>query len=408
MKPVILVSIDWRRPQDGKTGLGIASIAAALQASGVPCQVIDAQVNCPEFSLRRVLKELLIAITEAGPNCLVGFGVYVWNDAEVRDLISLIKGKGTDIVLGGPQISYMEKNQLESVYPEADFFVRGQGEMAIVALAKGRVPDDCGIHIAGTPDLGRKADHDLLELPSPYLLETIQIQENIRWETQRGCPFKCSFCQHREPGKRLKHQWFDCQRLEKELKMFAAAGVKRISILDPIFHTNPTRAIGVLNSIKTAGVTAQLALQCRFETCSEEFLDALDGLDVILEFGLQTTIKAEYLAIQRPNHMEVVCNRIRQLHERKIDFEISLIYGLPHQTLESFRASVDWCLQREVPRVRAWPLMLLRGTPLYEQKELYGFVESNDQGIPIVIASNSFSQEEYAEMAKIAEMLEVS
>lgn len=408
MKPVILVSIDWRRPQDGKTGLGIASIAAALQASGVPCQVIDAQVNCPEFSLRRVLKELLIAITEAGPNCLVGFGVYVWNDAEVRDLISLIKGKGTDIVLGGPQISYMEKNQLESVYPEADFFVRGQGEMAIVALAKGRMPDGCGIHIAGTPDLGRKADHDLLELPSPYLLETIQIQESIRWETQRGCPFKCSFCQHREPGKRLKHQWFDCQRLEKELKMFAAAGVKRISILDPIFHTNPTRAIGVLNSIKAAGVTAQLALQCRFETCTEEFLDALDGLDVILEFGLQTTIKAEYLAIQRPNHMEVVCNRIRQLHERKIDFEISLIYGLPHQTLESFRASVDWCLQREVPRVRAWPLMLLRGTPLYEQKELYGFVESNDQGIPIVIASNSFSQEEYAEMAKIAEMLEVS
>lgn len=408
MKPVILVSIDWRRPQDGKTGLGIASIAAALQASGVPCQVIDAQVNCPEFSLRRVLKELLIAITEAGPNCLVGFGVYVWNDAEVRDLISLIKGKGTDIVLGDPQISYMEKNQLESVYPEADFFVRGQGEMAIVALAKGRMPDGCGIHIAGTPDLGRKADHDLLELPSPYLLETIQIQESIRWETQRGCPFKCSFCQHREPGKRLKHQWFDCQRLEKELKIFAAAGVKRISILDPIFHTNPTRAIGVLNSIKAAGVTAQLALQCRFETCTEEFLDALDGLDVILEFGLQTTIKAEYLAIQRPNHMEVVCNRIRQLHERKIDFEISLIYGLPHQTLESFRASVDWCLQREVPRVRAWPLMLLRGTPLYEQKELYGFVESNDQGIPIVIASNSFSQEEYAEMAKIAEMLEVS
>lgn len=408
MKPVILVSIDWRRPQDGKTGLGIASIAAALQASGVPCQVIDAQVNCPEFSLKRVLQELLIAITKAGPNCLVGFGVYVWNDAEVRDLISLIKGKGTDIVLGGPQISYMEKNQLESIYPEADFFVRGQGEMAIVALAKGRMPDDCGIHIAGTPDLGRKADHDLLELPSPYLLETIQIQENIRWETQRGCPFKCSFCQHREPGKRLKHQWFDCQRLEKELEMFAAAGVKRISVLDPIFHTDPTRAIGVLNSIKAAGVTAQLALQCRFETCTEEFLDALDGLDVTLEFGLQTTVKAEYLAIQRPNHMGVVCNRIRQLHERKIDFEISLIYGLPYQTLESFRASVDWCLQREVPRVRAWPLMLLRGTPLYEQKELYGFVESNDQSIPIVIASNSFSQEEYAEMAKIADMLEES
>ena len=29
MKQVVLVSLDWRRPQDGKTGLGIASIAAS-------------------------------------------------------------------------------------------------------------------------------------------------------------------------------------------------------------------------------------------------------------------------------------------------------------------------------------------------------------------------------------------
>lgn len=32
MKPLILVSLDWRRPQDGRTGLGIASIAAARGA----------------------------------------------------------------------------------------------------------------------------------------------------------------------------------------------------------------------------------------------------------------------------------------------------------------------------------------------------------------------------------------
>lgn len=36
MTPVILVSLDWRRPQDGKTGLGIGSIAAALQDNQVP------------------------------------------------------------------------------------------------------------------------------------------------------------------------------------------------------------------------------------------------------------------------------------------------------------------------------------------------------------------------------------
>lgn len=406
MKPVILVSLDWRRPQDGKTGLGNASIAAALRAADVPFQIIDAQVNSPAFSLEQVLASLLQAINKAGPGCLVGFGTFVWNDSAVRTLNTLIQGTGAVIVLGGPQISYMAKGQLENTYPHAKYFVRGQGEMAMVALACGTESDGCGIHVAGTHDQGRKADHDLLILPSPYLYETAELHSNIRWETQRGCPFKCSFCQHREPGKRLKHQFFDGQRLEKELAMFASAKVRRISVLDPIFHNDAKRAIQILNSIKAAGVTAHLSLQCRFETCSPDFLDALQGLNVTLEFGLQTTVKAEYLAIGRPNRLDIVCDRIRQLHERQIDFEVSLIYGLPHQTLDSFRSSVDWCLQRQVPRVRAWPLMLLRGTPLYEQKQLYGFKESDDQAIPIVLSSNSFSETEYAEMATIAQLLE--
>ncbi|QFU00985.1 coproporphyrinogen III oxidase [Halomonas sp. THAF5a] len=406
MSPVILVSLDWRRPQDGKTGLGIGSIAAALQADRVPYRIIETQVNSTDFSLEKVLCELLLAISEEGPGCLVGFGTYVWNDPEVQELISRIKDTGAKIVLGGPQISYMAGGQLEGTYPEADYFVRGQGEMAMLELAHGALPDDCGIHVAGTPDLGRKADHDLLVLPSPYLQGTVEPRANIRWETQRGCPFKCAFCQHREPGNRLKHQRFDSQRLERELALFAAAGVERISVLDPIFHTNPSRAIGVVNSIKAAGVSAQLSLQCRFETCYSEFLDALDGLDVTLEFGLQTTVEAEYRAVDRPNHMQIVSDKIRELHERNIDFEVSLIYGLPHQTLESFQTSVDWCLQQHVPRVRAWPLMLLRGTPLYAQKERYGFKESFDQRIPVVVSSHSFTEADNAEMERIALALE--
>ncbi|MFF7709485.1 cobalamin-dependent protein [Pseudomonas sp. NPDC007930] len=406
MKPVVLVSIDWWRPQDGKTSLGIASIAAALQAANVPWRVVAAQVNSASFSLERLRAELLQAIAEAGPGCLVGFGTYVWNDAEVQYLLKAAKRRGASVVLGGPQISYMPTGQLERAYPGADYFVRGQGELAMVALAGGDALQGCGIHKAGTPDLGLKAEHDLLALPSPYLLHTLEPLPSLRWETQRGCPFRCAFCQHREPGKRLSHQRFDEQRLERELALFASAGVTRISVLDPIFHTSPARAIAVLNAVKAAGVTAKLALQCRFETCSAAFLDALEGLDVTLEFGLQTTIEAEYRAIDRPNDMALVHGKINELRTRQIDFEVSLIYGLPLQTLSSFRASVDWCQQQQVPRLRAWPLMLLRGTPLHAQRERYGFREGLDTRIPIVVASDSFSEAEHAEMARLATALE--
>lgn len=407
MKPVILVSMEWLRPQDGKYGLGISSIAATLENAGVPWQIIDAPVNSPDFSLANVRDELFQAIDEAGTGCLVGFGTYVWNDQEVCNLIHHLRGTGVEVVLGGPQISYTPKGQLESLYPEADYFVRGHGEMAMVSLASGILPDGSGIHIAGEPDLGIKAELELLDLPSPYLLGAVGIRESIRWETQRGCPFKCSFCQHREPGKWHKDRcFFDEQRLERELALFAAEGVKRISVLDPVFHIDKTRAIRVLNSIKTTGVGAQVSLQCHFEMCTPQFLDALDGLNVTLEFGLQTIIEDEYRAIGRPNSMKKVRGVIRELHERQIDFEISLIYGLPKQTLNSFRESVGWCIKQKIPRVRAWPLMLLRGTPLHEQKDLYGFKENTDQRIPIVVSSNTFSEEDHAEMARIARELE--
>lgn len=58
MKPVILVSLDWRRPQDGRTGLGIASIAAALQVAGVSLNIENAQVNGSSFSFEQIQRQL--------------------------------------------------------------------------------------------------------------------------------------------------------------------------------------------------------------------------------------------------------------------------------------------------------------------------------------------------------------
>ena len=105
------------------------------------------------------------------------------------------------------------------------------------------------------------------------------------------------------------------------------------------------------------------------------------------------------------NNMAKVEAVIGKLHERAIDFEVSLIYGLPLPTLESFRESVSWCRERQVPRIKAWPLMLLRGTPLYNQKATYGLRKSTDLRLPLVIASNSFSETDYAAMQQLAATL---
>ena len=405
-RPVVLVSMDWIRPGDPPFGLGTASIASALRGAGVEVCVVADAINRPGFCADTFFAEVLGAVDEAGADALVGIGAFVWCENEVQWLLRAL-GYRAEIVLGGPQISYTGPGELEALYPNVTFFVRGHGEAAMIALATGSAENGhSGLHVARADDLAKRADHPLEQLPSPHLDGTSPIGPFVRWETQRGCQFKCTFCQHRQPGARLRRAEFDSGRIQAEIRAFRDAGTKRIAVLDPIFNMNRRRAIALLGEMRRVGLTAELSLQCRFELTDTAFLDALEGLDVKLEFGLQTIHDDEARAVGRPNQMDRVADVIVNLNDRRIPYEVSLIYGLPLQTLERFRASAEWCLERGVPRVRAWPLMLLRGTALYYERDRWGYVESDAGRIPVVVESHSFTREDHAEMARIARSLE--
>lgn len=403
--PVILVSLDWIRPGDPRTGLGTASIASSLKLAGISVEIVADAVNRPGFNADAFIARTHSAVDRAETPPLVGIGAFVWNEPEVLRLLASLKSRpDVHVVLGGPQISYAGSGSLESLYPGVGHFIRGHGELGLVGLARGEAAEGVfGVHVAGAVDKVLKADLPLDALPSPHLDGTLPIGEFVRWETQRGCRFSCNFCQHREPGSRLVRRELGDVRLHQEIAAFAAAEVRRVAVLDPIFHENPRRAVGLLGEMNRVGLRSQLSLQCRFEMIDDEFLDALRGLDVVLEFGLQTAIDAEARAVRRPNRLDKVSNVIDRLHDRGITFEVSLIYGLPLQTFASFVESVTWCKEHRVPRVRAWPLMLLRGTELYLERKRWGFVESVGERIPIVVGSDTFSREDHLRMTAFAE-----
>ena len=396
--------MDRLRPGDPPFGLGVASIASALRHKGIFVWIVSDAVNRPGFSRDVFFEEVREAIDCAGPEALAGVAAFVWCEPEVQKLLPVL-GR-TDTVLGGPQVSYVAvPGRLESLYPGAKYFVRGHGEEAMVALAEDRAENGKqGLHIAGQPDLLNYADFSLGRLPSPHLDGTAQAGSFVRWETQRGCTFSCSFCQHPGAAARLRHAQMGMNRLSHEIVAFRDVGVKRVNALDPIFNTDSSRAVRLLDEFRQTGPDAHLSLQCRFEMIDCAFLDAAGHLNATLEFGLQTIHPDEALAVNRPNCLEKVEAVMADLNDRGIPYEVSLIYGLPTQTVDRFRESVDWLRERGTPKIRAWPLMLLRGTPLYYQRDRWGYVESDDR-IPVVVESNSFSRGEYDEMKHIAEDL---
>ena len=409
---IVLVDFYWTRDKDPRVPLGHASILTYLRQRGCfDIRSVIVAVNDRSLDAEAVAYEILCQTLDVCPTEVdVAFGAYVWGENLLHKVIRRLRACGFRgrLILGGPQISYSGQG-LESIYPDVDVFIRGYGEEALATLATtAKRQSIAGVHWAGSPDLLTQAEVNFEVLPSPWLAGTISLKglSFIRWETQRGCPFNCAFCQHREPGARLPRRNLHLPRIQAEIDLFCESGVRDIAVLDPIFNMAP-HAVGVLRRFAKRGFNGRLSLQCRAEGIDDAFLDAASMLNVCLEFGLQTIHLEEGRAIRRTNQIDRVDEALAKVRSHDIRHEVSLIFGLPLQTLESFETSVDWCLKRNVPVIKAFPLLLLRGTALERDREKWNLV-SSDGVMPMALRSSTFDANDWQYMARISEALRLT
>jgi radical SAM superfamily enzyme YgiQ (UPF0313 family) len=358
----------------------------------------------------------------------VAIGVFIWNDHLVKSVIRQLRARGFRgrIILGGPQISYADRG-LELAFPEADIFVRGYGEGVLAQIATDPAADPPGVHVAGTPDCGGAAALDASSLASPWLTGEVPVRSDdgsaraLHWETKRGCPFACGFCQHRGAlaNRRVFELPFD--RLRAEISLFVDTRVPELSIIDPVFNVGSAYLL-VLSDLRRQGFGGLLSLQCRGELIDETFLDAAEGLRVLPEVGVQTIHEPECRAVNRTNRLCLLERAFELLRARGITFMVTLIYGLPGQSLTTFVQSVRWCLDQRVPIVRAFPLMLLPGTALHTRREEWGLAtEGHDShkagreslgrasggcSLPLVVESSTFSRDDWSQMERVSSVLQ--
>jgi radical SAM superfamily enzyme YgiQ (UPF0313 family) len=444
-----LVSLDWIRQKDPKVSLGHASILAKMYAN--PSLMNHVDLRSFEFDVQDSFKistkeyfdefceHIANQIVYSDPH-LIAFGAFVWNEAHIQRLISILRKEKFNfegkILIGGPQISYALPGTLEKFYPTVDYFIRGYGERAFFDLVAKSItnPNNAeilskisGVHVAGYPDLGLQAKNALEDLPSPYLNGVIDLKRSfIRWESQRGCPFRCSFCQHKDNYSNRQH--ICSKRIQAEIELICDnktnSQVNDIAVLDPTFNSGSSY-LSVLDCFIKNGFKGKLALQTRLEMVNDEFMNKVmdlnkQGARVVLECGIQTIVNAEMKVIRRLNNLKRIEKVSEQLRQRQIEFEVSLIFGLPHQTVDSFKKSLHYCMNTIKPsKIDAWPLMLLRGTELEQSKEKYQLREeiipthqsltlSKERifiGISHVTSSHSFSKSDWLEMLDISTKL---
>jgi histone acetyltransferase (RNA polymerase elongator complex component) len=156
-----------------------------------------------------------------------------------------------------------------------------------------------------------------------------------------------------------------------------------------------------------------ITCQARFESCiygdkAKEFirLCAENKHRVHLEFGLQTIHENEMAIIGRKNRIDRIEKALAILKENQIDYETSIIYAIPGQTVESFLDTIEFLIANGCKTIKAYPLQIPKNSKMENRRdELSITFGTNNYNVKSVNSTYSFPAEQREDMDRIAARL---
>jgi putative methyltransferase len=183
---------------------------------------------------------------------IVGFSNYVWNKNYNYALAKKLKeiNPGCIIFFGGPEMRITKNNIFEKL-PFIDVVIKSEGEIILRqlldAIVDGTLWDDIkGLLINRNNvaiDTGNGIRiNNLEDIPSPYLTgvfdkimsEVSDVEWNATIETNRGCPYQCTFCDWGSLTYN-KIKKFNLNKVFDELEWIGANGCGFVTITDANF-----------------------------------------------------------------------------------------------------------------------------------------------------------------------------
>lgn len=302
---------------------------------------------------------------------IFGISCYVWNWALSLRLAEEVRKNNPNclIIFGGPQVPNGVKESFFEKYNFIDIAVHGEGEVTFLEILKSyakHAPDQKFNDIAGCTFYDRSVNAmkkgrprpriiDLDSIPSPYLEGTFDYLFDkkdytwmITWETNRGCPFKCSFC---DWGSAIatKVRKFSDKRLIEEIDFFSAKEVDLVFGADAnfgIFKRDTEFALRLAQNKMETGYPNQFRVCFTKNTTDRVFelaqIFAKAGMAKGVSISMQSLNNDTLEKIQRKN---IKMKFFKDLQKKYVANDLvtytELILPLPGETYESFVEGID-------------------------------------------------------------------
>jgi putative methyltransferase len=305
---------------------------------------------------------------------VVGLSCYVWNFRRHMKLASLVRQRFPNclIVAGGPHIPNRPGTFLEE-FPFVDVLVHGEGEQAFAELLRQRLRSEPVWQEVGgisfrdgtknvqvpraSPPAGRN-----VEIPSPYLggyLQSAIDECHARgtrfyalWETNRGCPYSCTFCDWGSATMSKVRQFHDDQ-VFADIDYFGRQRIPNLFICDANFGILP-RDEEIAHRLAAARRKFGYPQQVRvnFAKNSNDRVFEISRIFSEHEMLMGTTLSMQSMdmdvlaAVERSN---IGFANFQQLSHRYraagIHTYSELILGLPRETRHSFEEGIGALLE---------------------------------------------------------------
>jgi putative methyltransferase len=288
---------------------------------------------------------------------------YVWNWEITTSLAKEVKKLNPNclIIFGGPEVPDLTGNFFEK-YPFVDIIVHGEGEYVIgnifeEYLNKKDFSKTKGVETKDFRNESEKRITDLETLPSPYLTNTVwDLVEKIdgvkyiaSWETNRGCPYQCTFCDWGSLTNAKMTKWSE-EMLYEEIEWFGENKIVYIDCCDANFGIYQDRDLKIAKKLKEVALKTNYPERIRpawAKFSSDKIIPIAKelqrgGLLRAVTLAVQSLDETTLEIVKRANiEFDKFSELTDTFRENGIPTYTELIMGMPGETLESWKHGLE-------------------------------------------------------------------
>jgi radical SAM superfamily enzyme YgiQ (UPF0313 family) len=416
--------------------LGIGYMKAVIDRD------LSADVECSIFAYS---EDLLNTININPPDVLM-VSNYMWNLELSLFFLTYTKKLNKNIltVMGGPNIPIEEYRQKDFLikHPDIDIYVLGEGDYVARDIVRLYMESGRNIEklttdfyltscaykkngeIVVNEILPRKKDLD--DIPSPWLTGVMDKffdnKLNPLFETNRGCPFSCTFCvQGTKYYNRVSH--FNLERIRNELHYIGkkisthSRNVKVLRVADPNFgmYTRDVEIAKYMGEIQKEYEYPTFIDATTGKNKHETIIKAMEEVSgaLIMWQAVQSIDDNVLNNIKRKNIKLDAYNKINvYLQGRGLRSQADLILCLPGESLSSHLDALSGLTNSKVDRFNNFQAILLKGSEMeaietrnhFKFKTMYRLMQKGFSSISgkrifepeeIIVSTDTFSFDEY-------------